>query len=254
MTPGYIGRHRIRPQPANEQDVRETIFRPLLHDLGYRQGTPANIETEKTLRHDSMFLGRKKSTDPVLKGRADYICTVVGVASWIGEAKGPQEPITREDVEQAHSYARHPAVNGQYLLLTNGLEVRLYQASNLEEPLASFDVDEIAARLPSLVAILGPAAIRQKFSRPFSPSEEALREIGAGIGRGLANQVRLTGGLVEYSNFEARRDDIKRILTEYGVGTRGIVTAGAAYRLPSGQIRADIRITQPNRRHDTLQD
>src|SRR5262245_13726177 len=94
----------------NEQDVRETIIRPMLHELGYSQGTKTDIETERTLRYDHAFLGRKKGTDPPLQGRADYICTVVGVASWIVEAKSPQAPLTIEDVHQAHTYAAHPEV------------------------------------------------------------------------------------------------------------------------------------------------
>jgi hypothetical protein len=232
--------------------VRETIFRPLLHDLGYWQGTPANIETEKTLRYDRMSLGRKKPTDPPLTGRADYVCTVVGVASWIGEAKGPGEPITQEDVEQAHSYARHPAINGQYMLLMNGVEVRLYQASNIESPLATFGVDEIPSRLPSLISILGPEAIRQRFARPFSPSEQSLKEIGSGIGRGLGPAGRAMGGFVEYTEHDATGGTTQQILDEYGIGARGIVTGGAVYRLPGGQIRADIKITQPNKKQDAL--
>ena len=45
----------------NETDVREIIVRPLLHHLGFKQGTAANIETEKTLRYSRAFLGRKRS-------------------------------------------------------------------------------------------------------------------------------------------------------------------------------------------------
>ena len=67
----------------NETDVREIIVRPLLHRLGYQQGTSANIRTEVTLRYDKAFLGRKNSKkDPKLAGRADYICDAVSFGSW----------------------------------------------------------------------------------------------------------------------------------------------------------------------------
>jgi hypothetical protein len=62
----------------NEMDVREIIVRPLLHKLGYKHGTKANIRTEVSLRYERAFLGRKKPTkDPPLAGRADYICDAI---------------------------------------------------------------------------------------------------------------------------------------------------------------------------------
>jgi len=39
----------------NEADVREIIVRPLLHRLGYRHGTEANIRTEVSLRYGYAF-------------------------------------------------------------------------------------------------------------------------------------------------------------------------------------------------------
>lgn len=43
----------------NETDVREIIVRPLIESLGYRHGTDATILTEKSLRYERNFLGRK---------------------------------------------------------------------------------------------------------------------------------------------------------------------------------------------------
>jgi len=70
----------------NQTDVREVIVRPLIERLGYRHGTDANIVTEKTLRYEKAFLGRKNpKKDPPLVGKADYICEVVSFGSWVIE-------------------------------------------------------------------------------------------------------------------------------------------------------------------------
>jgi hypothetical protein len=68
-----------------EADVREEIVRPLLQQLGYQRGTDNNIRTEVTLRYARQFLGHKKSNDPDLVGRADYICEVISLARWVVE-------------------------------------------------------------------------------------------------------------------------------------------------------------------------
>ncbi len=88
----------------NEMDVRELIVRPLLHQLGYRQGTEANIETEKVLRYKKIFLGRKNpDKDPDLVGRADYTCKVLSYAGWVVEVKSPKHDLDVEDAYQAHT-------------------------------------------------------------------------------------------------------------------------------------------------------
>jgi hypothetical protein len=68
-------------RPLNEADVREDVAMPLLRRLGYATGTANDIIREKTLEYPNSFLGRKKKTDPPLRGRADYILTVLGAGS-----------------------------------------------------------------------------------------------------------------------------------------------------------------------------
>jgi hypothetical protein len=57
----------------NEADIRAEVIDPLLRHLGYQSGTEFNIVRERTLRYPRMSFGRKKRTDPELKGRPDYI-------------------------------------------------------------------------------------------------------------------------------------------------------------------------------------
>ena len=66
----------------NETDIREEIIAPLLRYLGYRSGTSNNIIREQPLSYPKEFLGKKKKNDPILRGRADYICDVKGQVKW----------------------------------------------------------------------------------------------------------------------------------------------------------------------------
>jgi hypothetical protein len=61
---------RLDFDSMNETDVREIVVRPLIERLGYRHGTEATIHTEKILRYDRAFLGRKNpKKDPPLTRR-----------------------------------------------------------------------------------------------------------------------------------------------------------------------------------------
>ncbi len=117
----------------NETDVREILVRPLIDQLGYRHGTEATVITEKTLRYEKAFLGRKNpKKDPPLVGRADYICEVVSYGRWVIEVKSPAEPLSQDVVEQAHTYASHPEIAATFFLVTNGRLFRLYEPPSLQ--------------------------------------------------------------------------------------------------------------------------
>jgi hypothetical protein len=110
----------------NEQDVRETIVRPLIESLGYGRDAETRIITEKKLRYDRSFLGHKKpKTDSPLAGRADYICEVTSFGRWVVEVKSPSEELAQDVVEQAHTYAMHPEIAASFFLVTNGRKFRL---------------------------------------------------------------------------------------------------------------------------------
>ena len=94
----------------NETDVREEFVTPLLRSLGYRSGGTHNVIRELSLRYPRDSLGRKKPTDPLLRGKADYICEADRRIRWVVEAKAPEEDLGSDDVEQAYTYARHPEV------------------------------------------------------------------------------------------------------------------------------------------------
>lgn len=88
---------------ANETDVREEIATSLLAALGYQHGTANNIARELPLSYSHKFLERNTATDPPLRGRADYILSVIGAARWVLEVKAPNEDIDADAIDRALS-------------------------------------------------------------------------------------------------------------------------------------------------------
>jgi hypothetical protein len=176
----------------NETDVRETIVRPLIERLGYRHGTDANIITEKTLRYEKAFLGRKNpKKDPPLVGRADYICEVISFGRWVVEVKAPTESISQDTVEQAHTYASHPEIAASFFLVTNGRSFHLYETSKLLEPALAWEYEDEDDNLLRLFNVLSPAAFRKR-------AKLTLVDPGMPLGVGLASRLRVIGGTITY--------------------------------------------------------
>jgi hypothetical protein len=147
---------------ANEADVREEIAAPLLAGLGYRRGTANNIRREVPLKL-RMFLGRKKSSDKILRGVADYILYVTGIWRWVLETKAPNIAIGIDAIEQAVTYARHPEVSGSYAAILNGRRfvlMRNSQSSN-EPPILDIEVISVENLIRQLESTLSPAALRR---------------------------------------------------------------------------------------------
>jgi len=178
----------------NETDVREVIVRPFLHRLGYKQGTEANIRTEQTFRYEKAFLGRKNpNRDTVLEGRADYTLEIASVGRWVVEVKAPNQQLSRDTIEQAHTYAAHPEVAAVFFLITNGRDFQLYRTSSLDKPLMAWsweDTEEVFIAVSNLV---GPDAIRRKM-KLLEPDR------GKPLGEGVASEVKIIGGFVRYED------------------------------------------------------
>ncbi len=236
----------------NESDVREHILRPLLHDLGWKLGTNANIRTEITLTYNKVFLGRKNDKrDPDLVGRADYICDLLGVARWVVEAKSPTHELSRDDVEQAHTYACHPEVNATYFLLCNGRRFALYQTSYLEDPILSFDYADLELQRANLLTVLSPDALRKRHTSPLSPRARVEDGDGIGLAPGWGPQAQIMGGWLLYkgiTNASATKVDILKA----AIGRRAQVIGEFAYRTINDAIKADLKIVQATTDLDRL--
>lgn len=177
----------------NETDIREEIIAPLLRHLGYRSGTINNIIREQPLSYPKNFLGRKKKTDPILRGRADYICDVQGKVKWVIEAKAPGAALDNDAEEQSWSYANHPEIRAVYFCLTNGKELQIFQTNRGPDadPLLKCEYENMVASLDVIHNILSPESILRDH-----PRYEV--DYGIPIGPGLRSIVRITNGSIIY--------------------------------------------------------
>jgi len=183
----------------NETDVREEVAMPLLQALGYAAGTANDIIREKTLQYPHDFLGRKKKTDPPLRGRADYILTVLGAGSWTLEIKAEEVEIDRDAIEQSISYARHPQVSGSYAAILNGRRfVAFHNTQRSDEvPLIDLPVESITQLSSALESTFSPNSIRQDCSPPQVDLEMPLAN-------GLRSTARISKASIVYERFNWR--------------------------------------------------
>ena len=219
----------------NETDVREIIVRPLLEQLGFRHGTQANIRTEQTLKYARAFLGRKNpSKDPPLTGRADYICDVISFGRWVVEVKAPNEGLTRDAIEQAHTYSAHPEIAAAYFLVTNGREFQLYQTAHLDKPVLQFSHDELQQNVLKLFNIVGPEAIRKR-------AKGATADPGMPLGAGLASKLEIIGGEVRYDDHNSNSPLFDTSMIN---GLTLPVTGGFVERDVDGRLRAHVNVAK----------
>jgi len=180
----------------NETDVREEVIAPLIKELGYRTGSENNIIREQSLRYPKKSLGRKDpKKDPLLRGKADYICVAGEKVRWVIEAKPPGVDIDRDCIEQAYSYANHPEVRAVYFCVCNGIELRIYQTNQGPDipAIKCFRYDEWAGSLENIRNILGPDSLLRDFP-------EQIPDTGEPIGPGLRSVARITNGKIVYNS------------------------------------------------------
>lgn len=242
----------MKVEGANETDVREEIAAPLLAALGYERGTSADVTRELALTYERQFLGRKKPTDPPLRGRADYVLTVVGGGRWVLETKAPHEPIDVDAIEQAISYARHPEVSASYSVILNGVRLTVHHTSqaSTEVPLVDLPVSDPESLAEQLSSLLSPAAIRRDCSPPVV-------DLGKPLADGLRSRAEIRGGeihLKEFSwssNYQLPGDQLDRLneMCRRLSGFRVAVTGGTVCRDHGSRIRARLTWSMP---HDEL--
>lgn len=179
----------------NETDIREEIVSPLLRLLNYRSGTENNIIREQSLNYPRVSFGRKKRTDPLLRGRADYICEVRNKVRWIIEAKAPDASLDTDAIEQAWCYANHPEIRAVYFCLTNGRKFAVFQTNYGPEapPIFECQYEKLENSLGTLRNLLGTEAILRDH-----PTQRI--EVGEPIGPGLRSIVRITNGSITYES------------------------------------------------------
>jgi hypothetical protein len=208
--------------PRNEQAVREEIIAPVLRGLDYRHGGDNDVRYElPLLRYPRASLGRKKSTDPPIRGKADYVCVAGGRVSWVLEAKPEGIPITDDDVAQAYSYAVHGAVRAIYFCVCNGEEFRVYATSAAPEhpPLVRCDPRDTQAAVATLRPFLGAPALLREFARTVSISQPP-------IGPGLSSFAEIVHGTIVHEHMTPDLPPMR--------GFTVFVTGGAIERVADG--------------------
>lgn len=238
----------------NETDVREEFAAPLLRALGFEKGTSNDILREEhlALRYPRPFLGRKKpGRDPVLRGKADYVLSVLGVGRWVLETKAPSEPHDIDAIEQAITYARHPEISGEYVALMNGHEFLLFRYDQRadEPPLIKIETCQVEVLHDRLENILSPRAMRRDLMRRGIDQ-------GRSLGGGLRSKENISGGLAKYDfaaweviecpdeareALEKQLDPSLRILK----GVQVAIEGGTIERNDQGVIIAKIRWNSP---------
>ena len=110
-----------------ESALRSSVVLPYLQALGI---APEQIKSEKTFR---LLLGKNvaikghRDEPEAMVGRLDLLVTnASGDNLFVMELKRPSEPLTEHDVEQGISYARLLPQMAPFVLVTNGVEGRLY--------------------------------------------------------------------------------------------------------------------------------
>lgn len=143
----------------NEASVRFNIIDPLIRQLGYPDHEGTYLELEEKLEYPYVHIGRRSKKDVPL-GFPDYRAGLKGArGSFIVEAKSGSTSITKFEVEQAHSYAAHAQVGANYFVLSNGLEIRVYEtlSGSNADPIVTIPVPEINNRYHEIENILLPA-------------------------------------------------------------------------------------------------
>lgn len=234
---------------ANEADVRAEVADPLLKLLGYERGTANDIWREFPLRYEREFLGRKKKTDPPLRGRTDYVLVVVRFGRWVLDAKASNEEITQDAVEQAISYARHPEIGGAYAVVLNGRQLVVFRASSTyaDGPLATLPVESPEQLADKLANLLSPTSIRRDCQPPVV-------DLGKPLAEGLRSSAIIAKGFIEYGAFVSRAnfalpaplaaklEDVSRKMTGY----RSIITGGKIWRDETSRIKAKLDWNAPH--------
>ncbi len=249
FVPTFRALHMNQYPLTNETDVREDIAIPFLKTLGYARGTENDITREHFLRYDALQLGRKKTNDLPLGGKADYLLTVAGAGRWILETKGPDEEIDVDTIDQTISYARHPEVCGHYAAILNGHRFVLFDRSKSsnDPPLIDTPVTSGEALAQTLEALLSPTSIRRDCGPPVV-------DLAKGLAKGFRSRADIIGGQVTHVS---NRWDIPAYLpqqfrdmataeTARLPGVISTVKGGRIWRDDSSRIRAQLHWNLPH--------
>jgi len=183
----------INFEGLNETDIREEVLAPVIRKLGYRSGTENNVIREQQLIYPNKSLGRKKKSDPEIRGVADYLLTTKDSINWVIEAKSPSCNIDKNVVEQAYSYANHPEIRATYFVLCNGKKFQVYMTNRGPNYEAILDLEYIDFNdsFEKISNLLSPKSLLRDFP-------DMKINLGEPLGDNLRSIARINSGIISY--------------------------------------------------------
>lgn len=183
----------------NEAEVRFYIVDPLIRAIGYPATDDTYLKLEERLEYPYFHIGRKSQKKDLPLGFPDYRAGLKGRrGSFVIEAKAGNQLITKEAIEQAHSYAAHANVGANYFVLCNGIEFQIYETlSGPEKPaIVSMLVADIENQFHLIENILSPKKLQINCRVSY--------DTGLKLADGLASSATIKHGHYDASNISYR--------------------------------------------------
>lgn len=145
-----------------EAEVRFHVIDPIVRKLGYADGDDVYLKLAEKLDYPYFHIGHKSKKKDLPLGFPDYRAGLKGArGSFIVEAKAGNIVISKEDIEQAHSYAAHAQVGANYFVLCDGTKCLVYATLSGPNcsPLAEIPICEIDDRFHEFENLLSPISL-----------------------------------------------------------------------------------------------
>lgn len=172
---------KLLDDPEFKEDaVREIIITPILTRLGYSPSGKRRIIRSKSLVHPFIYVGTRKHPVTIIP---DYTLLNDKSTLLILDAKSPREDVlSRENVQQAYSYAIHPEIRCKHFALCNGKTLVVFSADN-DKPIFIIQFEDFESRWEDIERYIGPRFLEQPALRNFAPDfGGALVRLGFAVG------------------------------------------------------------------------
>ena len=159
-----------------EDSVREVIITPLLSRLGYSPSGPNRIIRSKSLKHPFIYAGTRKVPVTLIP---DYTLADEQVVLLVLDAKRPTENVlSKENVQQAYSYAIHPEIKCSHFALCNGKMLAVFSVDD-DKPLLVVPFSKYESSWGEIERYLSPRYLKEPKLRNFAPDfGNALAKLG----------------------------------------------------------------------------
>jgi len=236
----------------NEASVRFHVLDPILRKLGYPGSEDVYLELEEKLEYAYFHIGHRSKKDLPL-GFVDYRAGLKGRrGSFVIEAKAGSVTISERDIEQAHSYAAHAQVGANYFLLSNGLEILVYETLSgpKSQPVVSLSISNLDDRFHELENVLSPENLAKNCKVSYDKRLKLCEGLGSSV-RIHSGEYRLgdweykilVNGQDQTTHLKASVPQISRLDEELVMLQENFdlkVASGFAERDESGRIYADV--------------